>query len=148
VKYNSQDRQAISDIKILEATKDAFSAANVLKKLDLNYNSINLNWLKKKTILLNIENSWFGSGNRKGKKLPWFSKKETMDNILNNTIPCSSSKLKEKLYSAGLLKPICSNCNLSLWLNKPISLQIDHINGNSKDNRLENLRILCPNCHS
>jgi hypothetical protein len=47
------------------------------------------------------------------------------------------------------LKQICCECNIGPeWNNKPLRLQIDHKNGNVKDNRLENLRMICPNCHT
>jgi hypothetical protein len=42
----------------------------------------------------------------------------------------------------------CSCCKISNWNNKPIVLEIDHIDGNSENNRPENLRFICPNCHS
>lgn len=42
----------------------------------------------------------------------------------------------------------CSNCNNSHWINKPITLELDHIDGNNRNNSKENLRLLCPNCHS
>lgn len=42
----------------------------------------------------------------------------------------------------------CNNCSISNWLEKAISLHLDHIDGNSDNNILENLRLLCPNCHS
>lgn len=49
----------------------------------------------------------------------------------------------------GWLKPACYECGLTThWRGKPISLEIDHRNGVDRDNRLENLRFLCPNCHS
>jgi hypothetical protein len=56
--------------------------------------------------------------------------------------------LKKRLVKEGLLPYVCSGCNRDSWLGKPLALQIDHINGVSDDNRLGNLRFLCPNCHS
>ena len=56
--------------------------------------------------------------------------------------------LLKRLIKAGKRSYHCEECGLSEWRNKRIVLQLDHINGVSNDNREENLRILCPNCHS
>jgi 5-methylcytosine-specific restriction endonuclease McrA len=56
--------------------------------------------------------------------------------------------VKWRLIRAGLLENRCSECGLHEWRGKPLSIHIDHINGVRDDHRLENLRMLCPNCHS
>ena len=56
--------------------------------------------------------------------------------------------IKRRLLELGLLKESCSCCGVAEWLGKPLSIHIDHINGMKDDWRLENLRMLCPNCHS
>jgi len=60
----------------------------------------------------------------------------------------ASNWLKARLLEAGLLFPLCDLCGREQWLGRPIPLELDHINGEHSDNRLENLRVLCPNCHA
>ena len=60
----------------------------------------------------------------------------------------SRCTIKRRLLMAGKLRNQCDFCGLSEWRGQPISIQIDHINGVRDDHRIENLRMLCPNCHS
>jgi hypothetical protein len=54
-----------------------------------------------------------------------------------------------KRYLKEKFGDVCSECGqTSTWNNKPLTLQLDHIDGNSDNNQLSNLRLLCPNCHT
>ncbi len=62
--------------------------------------------------------------------------------------PRCRTHLKSRLLKAGLLINRCEECGIESWLGRRLSMHIDHINGVRDDHRLENLRMLCPNCHS
>jgi hypothetical protein len=64
------------------------------------------------------------------------------------TAPRNRAHLKLRLLAAGLLAEECRRCGLSDWRGSPLALELHHINGRGQDNRLENLELLCPNCHS
>lgn len=67
---------------------------------------------------------------------------------IENNIAIGSHKLKKKLIRDGLKEEKCELCGIRMWYNREIPLELHHKNGNHLDNHLENLMILCPNCHS
>ena len=73
-----------------------------------------------------------------------------LEEILKENRPYKSQDLKRRLIEEGYKLNKCENpeCGISEWHGHPLVLQLHHINGNHNDNRLENLQILCPNCHS
>ena len=70
------------------------------------------------------------------------------DILVPNSEYTNMTRLKARVLKANLLEYKCSECGISTWQNKHLVLQLDHINGDNRDNRIENLRLLCPNCHS
>jgi 5-methylcytosine-specific restriction endonuclease McrA len=81
------------------------------------------------------------------KKLGITSKKSNEDIFHKNSV-YDRKDLKRKIIKEGILEYKCSMCGIFEWMDKPLSLQLDHINGINNDNRIENLRFLCPNCHT
>ncbi len=75
-------------------------------------------------------------------------KKELSDVLVENSTYKNSFHLLERLYKEGYKICRCEKCGINEWNGKPIRLQLHHINGNHTDNRIENLQVLCPNCHT
>lgn len=75
--------------------------------------------------------------------------KKPLKQILKENSSFSRTSLKVRLYKEGIKKHECEECGQGeIWRGKKMSLILDHINGIHNDNRIENLRIICPNCNS
>ena len=78
----------------------------------------------------------------------FLEKTRPMEDYFSGKAPMQSDKLKIRLLNEGYLKPECDTCGNTQWGDEEIPLQLDHKNGNDEDNSLDNLRLLCPNCHA
>ena len=71
-----------------------------------------------------------------------------IESIENGKCLSHSNVITNKLVEFGIKKYQCEICGISEWNNKYIRLELHHINGDHGDNKLSNLQLLCPNCHS
>lgn len=75
-------------------------------------------------------------------------RKYTYDDYFSENSKVGRACVKARILNMNLIEYKCLICNIIEWNNKKLSLHLDHINGITNDNRLSNLRFLCPNCHS
>lgn len=138
--------------ELLKAVELSGSIRQVLGILNLNVNSSSYTTIKYNLERYHISVDHFKGQAWAGGKKPYneLTKEEFITKYLKiGKEKTSSHTLKLRLYKYNLKKEECEECEVKKkWNGKPISLHLDHINGNNKDNRLDNLKILCPNCHS
>ncbi len=129
----------------------SLSIAEVCRKIGIRPIGGNYKTLKRYFLELRIDTSHFtGRGWNVGGRFKSFGRKyhNLEDVLIENSPYVNGSSLKRRILSEGIKEYKCEMCNLTEWNGKYISLHLDHVNGDNTDNRIKNLRILCPNCHS
>ena len=122
------------------------SLSDVARALGLEPRGGTLTHLGKRIDALDINrNHFIGQGHMKGKKA--INRRPTKD-YLQNKYAIKSYKLKQRLLDEGYFEHKCQVCGRTKWMDKPIPLELHHINCNHFDNTLDNLQLLCPNCHA
>lgn len=128
--------------------KESYTYADVCRKLGWKPQGGNYKYVKKHIKELELDISHFtGKATNICNKLG-ISKEKDVEEYLTTNSYIKASYLKWKLFSKGLKEYRCEKCGRTHWNGEQIVLQLHHINGDNTDNRLENLQILCPNCHS
>lgn len=132
-----------------EAVKNSYCFSNLIDNLGKTKTGAYLRIVKKYILFYQINISHFDPYKKIKENLLKTTKKFPIEYWLKYNSSIGSSDLKLKLYNAGLKERKCEKCNQGeLWLGEKISLILDHIDGNNKNNVLDNLRILCPNCNA
>ncbi len=139
-----------TDIELTTAVKASNSYRRVLIALKLVPAGGNYDQVKRRIDELKISTTHFtGKGWNIGWKFDPRKPRLTLEQILVSGRPTQSHKLRLRLISEGLKPAKCEICGWNkVSPDGRLPLELDHLNGDPNDNRLENLRILCPNCHS
>lgn len=133
-------KQRIDDEKFIEICENAQSMSKAASTLGLHFNSF-----KKRAIELNCYTpNQAGIGIRKNMpKIP------LSEIIFDNLHPSYQTyKLKQRLLEEGIKENRCQICNISEWNGQSINMELHHVDGDRTNHLLENLEMICPNCHS
>ncbi len=126
-----------------ELCKESTSYRQVLEKAGRSQGGSTSNALKKKIQEFNIDISHFNIKNQNDRE------KYSLEEVFCKNSPVTQKMLRGYVTRHNILEYKCEKCGCDgHWQNGIISLEIDHINGDNKDNRIENLHYLCPNCHA
>lgn len=140
-------RYKISDEQYREAVRQSRSIAGALRLLGVVPAGGNYRVLRRAIKRLDLDTSHFtGQSWSRGATIP--NRVRPIEDFLSNKYPIQSDRLRRRLIKEGVFEHRCSGCKLDTWMDQPIPLELDHIDGNHQNNALDNLRLLCPNCHA
>lgn len=139
-------RKRVSNEQMIQTVREANCIKDVLKRLGMAQSGGNYKTIKRCIERYGLDTSHFSKlGFQPGHNCATKLLDEEVFVINGNY---NRFKLKTRILKDHLLPEICSRCGILEWQGEKLSLHLDHINGIRNDNRLENLRFLCPNCHS
>lgn len=140
-----------TDAEFENAVAENISIAGVIRQLGLGVTGGNYQAVRRHAQRLKLSTEhWLGQGYLKGRTHNW-TKAIPLKNILvqRSVYGGGGQRLKRRLIREGLLEDKCYICGCGPeWRGEFLVLVLDHINGTHNDNRIENLRVLCPNCDS
>jgi hypothetical protein len=144
---NRMRRYKIRDEQYREAVRQSHSLAGALRLLGVVPEGGNYRVLHRAIERLGLNTSHF-AGQSWSRGVTLSHRVRPIEDYLSNKYPIQSDRLRRRLIDEGVLERRCCGCKLDTWLDQPIPLELDHIDGNHQNNALDNLRLLCPNCHS
>lgn len=142
-------KRSWTDDELILAVARSKSIRSVLIKLRLVPAGGNYQQVKLAIAKLSIDTSHFTGARWNAGRTYHTKVRPKLESLLVLGSTVQSYKLKKRLYDEGLKRPECELCGWAkMSTDGRIPLELDHINGDHSDNRLHNLRVLCPNCHS
>lgn len=142
-------KNEITEQDYRDAAKNSFSIAGMCRELGLGSFGANYRKMHKAIDEYKIDISHFtGKGWNIGLIFKPYKKYELEEILVENSTYDNTNTLRNRLLSEGVKKHICERCGRTEWEGELIPLQLHHINGIRNDNRIENLQLLCPNCHA
>ena len=135
----------ITKEQLQDAVIGCTSIRQILLNLGIAAQGGNHKLVKRKLTEYEIDVSHLLGGSQKG--IPKQLRRDISDYITNG-VRIGSHRLKLRLIREGILTHQCSSCGGVEWAGVPIPIELDHIDGNSDNNSIDNLRLLCPNCHA
>lgn len=139
-----------TDQQFIETVKTSLSYADVIRKLGLKVAGSNYDTVKRKIKELKLDTSHMtGAAWNQGERYrPIIQAKPLKDILVKESTFVNSNSLKKRLLKENIKEHMCERCKLAQWCNNDIPLELHHINGDKHDNRIENILLLCPNCHA
>ena len=135
--------------ELARAVEESYSIAAVLSRLSCTVSGTNYRWVHRLVAKYEIDTSHFlGEAWLRGKHHSFSARRPIAEILVENSSYHTLAHLKRRLLREGFIANACARCGISRWMGQPLALQLDHVNGIGDDHRLENIRLLCPNCHS
>jgi len=130
----------IDEDNFIKVCNESITMAEASRKLNLHFNTF-ARYAKK-------FNCWKPNKGGKGLNKPNKLKIPTSEILLGKYPDYQTKKLKDRLFNENIKERKCECCGLTVWNNLPIPLELHHKDGDRTNHKLENLQILCPNCHA
>lgn len=135
-----KDRKTFED-----AVASSLTIRDALERLGVNPRGASYQVFHRYVAVYECDTSHF-KGKAHGRGSRPATKEEFMARLIDD--PSLGTRLRPAIFKHGIKEQECEWCGITEWRGLPAPLEIDHVNGVRWDNRLENLRVLCPNCHA